>query len=1042
MSMSPVRFNLVALAVIAASLVAARPVRAQVTTGTVIGSITDAQGHGVAGAEVRIADQTHRLLRATHTDEAGSYRISELPPAVYEVAASAQGFRDAAQPAVTVPVDSVARVNMRLQLAAVTENVVVEAPIRSVHTSAGLGTVLDRRQIEALPLNGRNFLQLALLTPGVSGPAEGSELSSRGGVAMHANGAREDANNFLLDGSDNNDVYVNRYVAQPSVDSVQEFKVATNGYSAQYGRNAGGQINVVTRRGSNQFQGFAYEYLRNRALDSKNYFDGDDQQPFKRNEFGGGVGGPLVRDRTFFFGSVNLLRENQGLSRLGTVPTEAERRGNLSALGKTIMNPFTGAPFPGNVIPDAMISPVARQVLGMFPSANRSGSPNYLGQPTARNDQTQANVRIDHQISSTDALTVRYSDGVQHLLEPYTEGTSVTAGFGDVVDDRTWNAMAQHERLFTRASNALRFGANAFSRDLLTENHNIDVGSQWNVKWLNVPSDAFGYPLIDVAGYTRVGDAFALPLRRDSSTYQLADDLSIDLGRHLLKIGGDVRHVRLDSRLDLFTRGQLSFTGAFTGTGIGDLLLGLPTFGLHAQADNPIHMRTNAWSGYLQDDWRIHPDVTLNLGMRYEYIVPPTDARDGMTSLNPGTGRLVPVGTNGVSRSGLSPDRNNVAPRLGVSWNLTPATLVRGGYGVFYDSNMLEVNTAQYFNPPQFNLRVFFPSAQGLLTLADPFPLNGGFVPPATVSTLSPNMVSGYLQHWNVAVQRELPEVGTATVAYAGSKGSNLVRSRDLNQPRPGPGDVQSRSPYPSFSNIVFIESEGRSRFDSLQLSLDRPLARGVSMFAAYTLSKSMDDGSAFLVTPTDPNFPQNSHDPGAEWAPSSWDVRHRFTMSYIMQMPWQNRWARDLQIQGIAIVQSGQPFTPVLRFDNSNTGNTGGTTAGSDRPNVIASAALDNPTPERWFNTSAFVVPAPYTFGNAGRNGVRGPGFATFDVALSKQMAMPRGSMTFALQAFNVFNRTNFDQPEHFADEPATLGKIFSAKAPRQLQLVARFGF
>jgi hypothetical protein len=589
----------------------------------------------------------------------------------------------------------------------------------------------------------------------------------------------------------------------------------------------------------------------------------------------------------------------------------------------------------------------------------------------------------------------------------------------------------------------MRFGANGFSRDLLTENYKTNVGAAWGVNWLNVPATSFGYPVIDVAGFSRIGDAYSLPLIRDTATYQFVDDLSIDRGSHLLKVGGEARHIRLNSQVDLFSRGQLSFTGAFTGSGIGDLLLGLPTFGIQAQANNPIRMRTNAWSTYVQDDWRLTPSLTINLGARYEYISPPVDANDGMTAFNLSTGKLAQVGTNGVSRSGVKADTNNIAPRVGASWRLSSNTVVRGGYGVFYDSGMLTVNTSQYFNPPQFNLHLFFPSEQGLLTLDNPFPLASGFTPPPTLSALSPDLVSGYLQHWNVAIQRDFVSIGTVTLAYAASKGSHLIRPLNVNQARPGPGDLQPRRPNPAFSDIFFVESDGRSRFDSLQVTFDRPLRRNMSVLSTYTLANSKDDASAFLGTPADKNLPQDSQNPDAEWGPSSFDTRHRLTLAYIVELPQRNLWTRNLQIQGIFIAHSGQPFTPVLRFDNSNSGNTGGSTAGSDRPNLVGDPKLSEPTADAWFNTAAFAIPAPFTFGNAGRNSVRGPGFASFDLAVSKRLQTGgRTALTIGLQAFNLFNRTNFDLPEHFVDEPSTFGRILSAEAPRQVQLSARVGF
>ncbi len=1031
-----------ALAVLAA-FIAVASASAQVTTGTLIGHITDATGQPLFKAAVRVEDAAHGVSRTASTDELGFYRFSDLPPAMYAVQAEMSGFQRLNRSNIAVAVDSTVRVDLQLALGTLTSTVDVTATATPAQTtSGGLGTVVSRQRIDTLPLNRRDFFQLALLSPGASSPVDGSELSSRGGFAMHANGAREESNDFLLDGVDNNDPYVNRYVVQPSIDSVEEFKVATNSYSAEYGRNAGGQINIVTRRGTNDLHGFGYEYFRNDALDAANYFAEGDTEPFSRNQFGGGIGGPLRTDRTFFFGAVDALRQRQTLSRQGIVPTFEQRGGNLAGMA-TAIDPFTGAPFANNRIPDGRISQVARRVLALFPEANRAGSPNYLGQPVQREDQTQANVRVDHRIATSDQLLFRYSDGQSELLAPYTEGTGVTAGFGEIATDRTWNFTGQHQRMFgNNANNSLRFAVHGFSRDVLTENHETNVGAAWNVNWLNVPAEAQGYPIIDVAGFSRIGDAFSLPLLRDTRTYQIADDFSLARGSHLFKMGAEFRKIALDSQLDLFARGQMSFSGAITGNALADLLLGFPSFGLQAQADNPIHMRTHAFSAYVQDTWQARPSLTLNLGVRYQYDSPPVDEFDGMSAYDPATRSLARVGTNGVSRSGLSADTNNIAPRLGFSWNAAEKTVIRGGYGIYYDSGMLTVNTSQYFNPPQFNLRIFFPTAQGLLTLNDPFPLSRGIVPPPTLSALSPDIVGGYLQHWNGAVQREVPSLGTLTVAYAGSKGSNLIRPRNLNQARPGAGDVQARRPNPAFADIFFVESAGSSRYDSLQLAFDRPLSRRISMLASYTLAQSNDDASAFLGTPSDKNLPQDSTNPDAEWGPSNYDIRHRFTLAYIIQLPQEHAWTRNTQIQGITTLHSGQPFTPLLRFDNSNTGNVGGSTAGSDRPNVSGETSLDNPSPDEWFNTAAFSVPARYTFGNAGRNSLRGPGYASFDLAVSRRIPFGTQAVTLEFQVFNLFDRANFDLPEHNADEPATFGRIFSAKAPRELQLTARFTF
>jgi hypothetical protein len=355
---------------------------------------------------------------------------------------------------------------------------------------------------------------------------------------------------------------------------------------------------------------------------------------------------------------------------------------------------------------------------------------------------------------------------------------------------------------------------------------------------------------------------------------------------------------------------------------------------------------------------------------------------------------------------------------------------------------MTVVNSSLYFNPPYFNIRVFFPTGESLLTLANPFPTTGGFVPPASVSTLSPDYTTAYLQHWNFNVAREFGSIGVLSAAYVGSQGTHLIRSRDINQAKPGSGDVADRVPYPGFSNIMLTESGANSNYHAAQVSFNRPLARGLSALVAYTFSKSIDDSSAFLSTKSDKNFPQDSRNYRAERALSSFDTHQRATVAAVYRLPGRSIWLRDTEARSIVTAQSGQPFTPLLRFDNSNTGNTGGS-FGSDRPNLLGDPRLADRTPERWFDTSAFAIPAPYTFGTAGRNIVRGPSRVTVDLSLVRSFSLgERRSLTIEAEAFNLFNRANFDLPELYADELGTFGHIYSAKAPRQIQMALRLQF
>jgi hypothetical protein len=1020
---------------------------AQVTSGSILGYVYDPMGKPVQHAEITITDKLHSFQRIIETDATGSYRSMALSPGVFTVSAKARGFESATRENLVLAVETQLKVDFHLALVGVKHTIEVTSPLVSVQTeSSELGAVLSQDWIDSLPLNKRDFLQLAMLTPGVSPPVQGSELSSLGGVSMHANGGREEYNNYLLDGVDNNDPYVNRYVVQPPVDSIQEFKIATNSYSAEYGRSAAGQVNVITRRGDNVFHGSAYEYLRNKVLDASNYFDGPNKAPYIRNQFGFAAGGPIVKGKTFFFANVDFLRERLGLSQLSTVPTSDERNGNLSALGTTIYDPITGDPFPNNTIPPGDISPIASKILSLFPNPdpNRTGLVNnYLGQVVQPTNQTGTTFRVDHQITAVDDLTLRYNLGIVNLFEPFASGVNSVPGFGDYVNDHTHSAMVQYRHLFgARAVNTATLGYNRFSRDIMPQNYRVDVGKLWNVDWLNLPSRDFGYPSITVNGFSQIGDNTGYPILRQANTYQLTDGIALDRGRHLWKFGGEIRWLQLNGRVDLLSRGSISFPGYMSGTGLSDLLLGLPSFAMQAQVNNPIHLRSTAYAGYIQDNWKLRPNLTLNAGLRYEYDSPAIDPSNGMSELNLQTGQIVQVGTNGVTRSGIHPDRNNFAPRIGLSWNHAKDIVIRTGYGVYYDSGMFVVDSAAYFNPPQFVLQVFTPSSSQLLTLQDPYSAGAGIVPPASLSVLSPNLVTPYMQHWNLTVEKSIGRLGTLSVSYAGSKGTHLIGERDLNQPSPGSGDLQSRRPYQQYGNIFFIGSTAGSNFHALEIHFTRRMSSNISIWASYTYSHSIDTSSAFQgVSGIDPNFPQNSSNPGAERASSSFDMRHRFSVAYVLALPKNNRWTRNTEFQGIATLQSGQPFTPMLQSDNGNTGNG---QFGFDRPNIVpgVSAKLSNPRVNEWFNTNAFVIPPAYTFGDAGRNCLRGPGYASFDTSLMRRiMLTERLKLTLEAQAFNLLNRTNFNLPQAFADQP-DFGTITSAKAPRQLQFVARFSY
>ena len=1071
------------------------PVLAQVSSGSILGYVYDPSGALITNANVTVADANHAVIRKTTTDSSGAYSVAELSPGVYSVAASSPGFGEITQSDIRVLVNTQTRTDFHLPIAGQkkTVEVTVLSPESQPQTSE-VGTVIEQQQIESVPLSKRNFLELALLAPGVAPPVQNSELSSFGAFSMNAGGGREEANDFLLDGVDNNDPYVNRYGVEPPIESIQEFKVATNSYDAEYGRSSAGQVNVITRQGTNDFHGSAYDYLRNRVLDARNYFD-QTETPAKlvRNQFGFSVGGPVVHNNTFFFASTDWFRDREGLSQESTVPTQAEEGGNLAGLCQTgfnvnglcnpppnpnpqnltavqIYNPLNGQPFQGNIIPSGDISPVAKNILQMFPAPSNSSI--FDSSPVQRENDGFGTYRIDHRLSASGDLTARYSFTTVDLFEPWggssngLASANVGPGFGDYVKDKVQNVMLQYRRvLSSRSVNTVSGSYGRFSRDVLPQNFNVNVGQLWDVTWLNVPPSGYGYPSVAVAGLSGVGDNTTYPIYRHTNTYQIEDQFAIDLGSHQLKFGGEFRELQLNGALSLFTRGSLSFSGAVTGQGpasecqntgvicgnaLADLLLGYPTFGLQSQGAVSINMRSQAYAAYAQDDWRVSRNLTLNVGLRYEYTRPPVSPDNQMYTLDPSvpTGKLVQVGTNGIPRSGIYSGGINFAPRIGFAWNAGKLFVVRGGYGIYYDSGMFEVNSAMFFNPPEFDLLAYFGT-----TLQNPF--EAGFAIPPQLAVVNPNLATPYVQQWNLTVERQLGSLGTLNLGYVGSKGTHLYETYDLNQPSPG-----GAPPGPNYGGIYYINSRANSEYNSLQATFNRPLGNHMSLWAAYTWSHSIDYQSAFSDTIADPNFPQNSYDLAAERANSSFDMRQRLVLTYVLQLPNGNRWTRNTEFHGITQIQSGQWFTPTLAFNNSETDNSApGQEVGSDRPNLIGdpnSGTCSNGQPVRtaqcWFNTSAFAVATPGTFGDAGRNSLVGPGLATFDLSLMRRFNLSeRFRLTAEAEAFNLFNRVNFNLPQ--AVQPLIqsgvpipvsplFGEIASANPARQVQVALRLNF
>ena len=996
-------------------------VDAQSHRGIIRGRVQDASGAVIVGASIVAINEATNETRDTTSGDGGAFALAELAPGAWRIDIGAPGHKLQVQ-RVVLAVNQEMRADAQLEVGALTDRVEVSAPVADVRRdSSAMGTVIENRQILDMPLDGRNFLELALLAPGTVPAAQGSAGSVRGDFAFSVNGGREDFNSFLLDGADNIDPKLNTTGVRPPVDAIREFEVLTSTPEAAHGRQAASQISVVMKSGTNQLQGTAYTFIRNGALDATNYFapKGEPDPEYQRMQSGFSIGGPIVRDRTFFFADYEATRADEGITRISTVPTEAAR----------------------NALPASLTHPVGRSIAALFPSPNRpSQVGNFVASPTQRDRTDHFDVRSDTAFGGAFDVMARYSFADRRLFEPFSgPGFSTLPGYGSDVARRGQNFVASATHILSpNLLNESRIGVNRVSASVFPEEGstvNRDVGLP--EPWGN-PRDA-GLSLITVSGYSPIGHEYNNPQSSTTNTIHVADTLTWTRGNHLVKAGFDGRLIRQDAFRDVQARGSLTFTSAFTGSPLVDLLSGLPTFTTLARVDNPQRLRTESYAWFVQDSYHVRPDVTVSAGLRYDLTSPPVDVEDRATLYDAQTGALVPVGTAGLSRAGYEADRNNWAPRIGAAWTIDEAatTVLRGAYGIHYNHSALAPSEGLYFSAPYFNFSAFFTSSLGLVTLSDPFPRNFPIPTPNPAFGVQRDLRTPYLHEFNVTLQRQLGATRVAEVAYVGSRGRNLIAARDINQPQASAAPMNLR-PDPRFADITFVESRARSEFDSFQARFQQRYAFGCTMLVAYTLGKSMDDASGFFTSAGDPNFPQDSSNLGAEWGRSSFDVRHRLSVSFSYDLPL------DFTISGIVQMQSGRPFTVALlpEVDNSNTGRSSLGFGGNDRPNVSGNAGAANQGPTQWFNTAAFSMPAFGTFGNAGRNILEGPGYQNVNLALLKLVPLRgRTSLQLRAEAFNLLNRTNFDLPDNFFASP-TFGQILSAASPRHIQFGVRFAF
>jgi carboxypeptidase family protein len=1033
------RGALIFAAALVAMLALAVPISAQTFRGNILGTVTDPNGAVVPEATVTAKNVGTGIERSTVTDSSGNYTLAELQTGTYVVTAQKPGFTKYQIDGVIVEVTSEKRVDMQLSVAG-TDTVVLVAPAAQVETTTNtLGGTISTKAIVDLPVNGRDFTKFLVLVPGATGDPSGATDSPGSFGLFSANGNRGRANNYLLDGTDMNDGYRNLPAINEAgvfgtpatilpIEAISEIAVLSN-FEAEYGRNSGAVVNIVTKSGTNNFHGSLFEFFRNNALDARNFFNPkpDPQTAFRNNQFGGALGGPIIRNRTFFYFAYEGQRERVGLNSTARVPDPRE----IAALGgptnPVIVRLLARNPWPAPNRP--------------LPLFDDTGTPNLFVTTRALNDVDSMIGKIDHSFNERNQLTARYFFGNSNQSFPLAIlAGNVLPGYNTVTPTRVNLFSISYLRLFSNTKvNEMRFGYNRFDEGFFPEDQNFDPGTIGLNNGIAGSQD-FGLPFIRIrndaiGSIASIGSTLSVPRARVDTNWQAIDNFSWKLDRHDLKFGYEFRRTFVNAFFDAGYRGRLDFDS------LADFLSGTLSGGRSARGDSRRGTFQNSHAGFIQDTFRWRPSVTFNLGLRYDYMGVIAEERNRFSRFDPARG-LVQVGTGGLDKL-YNGDWNNFSPRIGVAWDLTgkSKTVVRAGWGLFYDAfsqdffvGQLPFNT---FNPgPAYNpigpSAVLF-SFSTTPVIEEEVPIFTDFLD-SDVFTVDPNLRTPYIQNYNLNLQHELFRNAVLQVGYVGSNGTKLFRYRDINQPvnpRVSTARPFDNGPFaPSGGTFFYVnqlETTARSNYNALQTSFTLRNRRGWTTNINYTWSHSIDnasDGQDYVANATQP---ENSHRADLEKANSNFDNRHRFVWSFGYEIP---NFAKDhprigdgWQLNGILTLKSGSPFHVNL-FDDYN-----GTGEFFPRPDLVGDPYAGTSGHDRFLNLSAFQVPCtldpegdgsagsclPGTqhFGSLGRNSLIGPAYHNFDFSIFKTTPITEQvKVELRAEIFNIFNHPNFSSP------------------------------
>ena len=1050
---------------LALAAVPTRPAAAQAVTGTLLGTVTDSTGAVVSGAKVTITNEGTGLTRTIKSDANGEYTAPQLPTGTYTLLVEMDGFKAAALSGIQIGVDQHLKVDVPLEVGALTESVTIEASSPLIQAaSSELGTTVTDEQIRALPLNGRNFVNLTRTIPGVLRGIPGANIDGAGSLAWRAsasfsaNGQRPRDNNFMLDGVDNNETWLQTVVIFPTPDALDEFKMQTSTYSAEFGRSLGGVVNLQIKSGSNVYHGSAFEFMRRDALDANNFFNnraGRKKPDFKLDQFGGTFGGPILRDKTFFFADYQGHREKQGQTFLSTVPTAAMRGGDFSAINRVIYNPATGLPFDGNVLPTGMLDPVALEILDqLYPQANATGRiaasgqtiDNYLINPVKERQDNQGDLKVDHNLTSNNRFFARYSFQKTHRLQPATlphgdAGTTFGAGDGNVKAQGF--AFNDTHTLRSNLLNEFRFGWTSIKFLMTPIDYGKNPAESVGIPGINLNQATSAMTQMQFQNIRNLGQNGNQPLITNQNDFAFFDNFTWIKGKHTIKTGGSLTFrsreiLNADSITGQFayTNGQTSncagqATGcvidANTGFDVASFLLGYANTKTRNLFDASTYTEKRPEYGlYVQDDFRPTSKLTLNLGLRWDVYVPWVEVDDRQSNFDEATGTFVLASDDAVidgkkvGRYLQTYSKGDVGPRFGFAYDLAGngRTVVRGGFGIYWNFTPGGTSSSKAQNPPFLQSTALTSSPTGYgatLKTSDGLPPPPGVDPsrPASGTTRSifdVDFRDAFARQWNINVQRAFGDNYMVEVAYVGSQGRQMMLKGNPNQAPPIVGVTNSNinRPYaavaPALRDIGQAQSTGTLDYHGLLVKFQRRFADNFSFLNSYTWGKAIDlnsdnDGTVTLT---------NVYDPQYNRGPADYDITHTLSSSWVYELPWaRQKYYGGWQLSGILLLRGGLPLTVTQQQGVGSTGT-------GNRPNRICDGKLSNPTIEKWFDTSCFVPTADTTgtYGDSGRGVIRGPGSFNIDASLIKNTRFGHVDTEIRLEAFNVLNHPQFANP------------------------------